>query len=109
MSNKNKRVKNNTPSTTSNSKSSECTKVITNTEKEEILSIYRNMDESKLWKLSTGKTVETQMMILAKESKYEHPCHLFIMDPEDDNRAKFFIIKNNSPLLIHCFKYDSSI
>ncbi|KAI8090327.1 hypothetical protein BDF21DRAFT_333348 [Thamnidium elegans] len=95
-SNNNTRRSRSSRPTNPHSKSSESSsqlnesELITNKEKEEVLDTYKQLDESKLWKLSTGKIVEKEMMKLVKEAIYEHPSHSFIFDPEDDNWNEYF-------------------
>jgi hypothetical protein len=43
-----------------------------------------------MWKLSTGKIVELEMMKMAEKCQYEHPFHSFILDTEDENWLDYF-------------------
>ncbi|KAG0166879.1 hypothetical protein DFQ28_001080, partial [Apophysomyces sp. BC1034] len=45
--------------------------------------IYFALEESKMWKLKSGKVVEKQMKSFAMFCKFEHPCHSLILDVDD--------------------------
>ncbi|KAF7723515.1 hypothetical protein EC973_001890 [Apophysomyces ossiformis] len=60
------------------------------TDKEQIEDTFNNLDESKMWVLSTGTVVEKQMKALALASNFDHPCHSLILDPDDDNWTDYF-------------------
>ncbi|KAF7732072.1 hypothetical protein EC973_006327 [Apophysomyces ossiformis] len=55
-----------------------------------IAKIYTSLDQERMWKLSTGTFVEKQMMKLAVECDYEHPCHSLILDPQCETWANYF-------------------
>lgn len=59
-------------------------------DKEKIISLYKQMDETKMWKLSTGKLVELQMLKMVESCNFEHPAHSFILDTEDENWMEYF-------------------
>jgi hypothetical protein len=77
-------------SSKSSSIGSQLNEVVSPSEKEEVLNMYRNLDGAKLWKLSTGKVVEREMKKLVEKSVYEHPAHSFILDPQDENWCEYF-------------------
>ncbi|KAK4512003.1 uncharacterized protein ATC70_004002 [Mucor velutinosus] len=56
---------------------------LTNQDKQKIKNMYIGLDKTKMWKLSTGKVVEEEMMKLAISKDHEHLCHSLIMDVRD--------------------------
>lgn len=50
------------------------------------------MDVAKMWKLSTEKLVELQMLKVVERCKFEYPAHSFILDMEDENWLEHFIL-----------------
>lgn len=82
--------KSSSSSVKSSNSGSQLNETITTKEKEEILNIYRNLDEEKLWRPSTGKIVEKKMIKLVEKSIYEHPTHSFILDPDDESWTDCF-------------------
>ncbi|KAI9467796.1 MAG: hypothetical protein EXX96DRAFT_592235 [Benjaminiella poitrasii] len=58
-----------------------------------VVEIYEQMDEERMWKLSSGKIVEKEMMKMVERCKFEHPCHSFIFDTEDKNWLDFFTLE----------------
>lgn len=51
------------------------------------------MDKEKMWKLSSGKIVEMDMMKMAERCQFEHPCHSFIFDTDDKNWLNLFTME----------------
>ncbi|RUS26066.1 hypothetical protein BC938DRAFT_471275 [Jimgerdemannia flammicorona] len=45
---------------------------------------YRKMEDSRKWRLSTGKVVEDSLYKFAINCPYEHASHSFILDPTDE-------------------------
>ncbi|CAO3687004.1 unnamed protein product [Rhizopus stolonifer] len=48
-----------------------------------ILTIFENLDTTKMWTLSTGTVVEKKMKEFALVCNYEHPVHSLILDTSD--------------------------
>ncbi|KAF7723901.1 hypothetical protein EC973_001524 [Apophysomyces ossiformis] len=45
--------------------------------------VYSSLEESKMWRLKSGKVVEKQMNSFAMSCRFEHPCHSLILDVDD--------------------------
>lgn len=56
------------------------------------ISIQADKAEKKLWKLSSGKLVELEMVNFADKCLYEYPFYLFIMDIENESWTGYFIL-----------------
>ncbi|KAI8138881.1 hypothetical protein BJV82DRAFT_280436 [Fennellomyces sp. T-0311] len=63
---------------------------LTEAEKRKIDELFKQLDEKKMWRLSTGTLVERKMEALALKSLYEHPCHSLILDPDDKTWSEYF-------------------
>ncbi|KAI9311337.1 hypothetical protein BX666DRAFT_1997377 [Dichotomocladium elegans] len=50
--------------------------------------MFRGLDRTKFWRLSSGRYVEDIARNLAEDCKYEHPACSLIMDPSDPIWAK---------------------
>ncbi|KAI8645494.1 hypothetical protein BD408DRAFT_458781 [Parasitella parasitica] len=75
----------------SSSESSNTTKQLKlcSDDKEKIKNLFDSLDESKMWKLSTGTVVEEKMKEFALNCIYEHPVHSMILDLSDINWKKY--------------------
>ncbi|KAI8358555.1 hypothetical protein BD560DRAFT_335052, partial [Blakeslea trispora] len=51
---------------------------------------FEKLEESKMWKLSTGTYVEKQMQKFALACNFEHPVHSFVLDTTDCTWEKYF-------------------
>ncbi|RUS24842.1 hypothetical protein BC938DRAFT_473000, partial [Jimgerdemannia flammicorona] len=51
----------------------------------EVEEVFRRMNDSQKWKLSTGKVVEDALFEYAIQCKFEHLSQSFIVDPDDTN------------------------
>ncbi|KAG0934848.1 hypothetical protein G6F57_013189 [Rhizopus arrhizus] len=58
-------------------------------DKEKIKNLFDSLDESKMWKLSTGTIVEEKMKEFALNCIYEHPVHSMIIDLSDIKWKKY--------------------
>ncbi|KAG1145190.1 hypothetical protein G6F37_012183 [Rhizopus arrhizus] len=58
-------------------------------DKEKIRNLFDSLDESKMWKLSTGTIVEEKMKEFALNCIYEHPVHSMIIDLSDIKWKKY--------------------
>ncbi|GBC08988.1 hypothetical protein RclHR1_08520014 [Rhizophagus clarus] len=54
---------------------------------------YRAMDESYMWKLSSGRIVEEELFKLGNDLEFEHAIHSFILDVEDELIMEHFTEK----------------
>jgi hypothetical protein len=45
---------------------------------------YKSMTEKEKWVLKTGTVVEDNLFKFGKKCKFEHLCHSFIIDPNDE-------------------------
>ncbi|CAO3643428.1 unnamed protein product [Cunninghamella blakesleeana] len=61
-------------------------------EKNNIKTVFDNLDTKKMWRLSTGTIVEMRMKEFATACNYEHPCHSLIFDPDDSNWENYFSV-----------------
>ncbi|CAB5396375.1 unnamed protein product [Rhizophagus irregularis] len=50
----------------------------------EFIKSYRAMNESYMWKLSSGRIVEEELFKLGTDLEFEHAIHSFILDVEDE-------------------------
>ncbi|CEP16334.1 hypothetical protein [Parasitella parasitica] len=80
-----------TTATSTTSESSNTTKQLKlcSDDREKIKNLYDSLDESKIWKLSTGTVVEEKMKEFALNCIYEHPVHSMILDLSDINWKKY--------------------
>lgn len=59
------------------------------------------MDKERMWKLSSDKIVQIEMMKMVERCQFEHPCHSFILDTEDKNWLDFFTLEEINELKSH--------
>jgi hypothetical protein len=81
------------PSNTKKTESSKCSEenyTLSSVEKQSIIRYLESFREEDKWKLASGRYVEDQMLLLVKESFYEHPVHSLIIDPRDRIWKNFF-------------------
>lgn len=52
--------------------------------------MFAKLDESKMWRLSTGTVVEQKMKMFALECNFEHPVHSMVLDISDKSWLKYF-------------------
>ncbi|CEG68934.1 hypothetical protein RMATCC62417_05092 [Rhizopus microsporus] len=89
------------------SKSSTCSKTnstLSSVEKQNIIRYMENFKEKDKWKLTSGIYVEDQMLLLVKESSYEHLVHSLIMDPTDKVWKNYFTDAELKEILMHDIK-----
>lgn len=88
-------------------KPSTCSKTnstLSSVEKQNIIRYMENFKEKDKWKLTSGIYVEDQMLLLVKESSYEHPVHSLIMDPTDKVWKNYFTDAELKEILMHDIK-----
>lgn len=63
--------------------------------KNDFKNTYDNMDESKKWRLSTGKCVEDEIYCFGMQCSVEHQTHSFIIDTNDKNWMDYAVFSKN--------------
>lgn len=57
----------------------------------EFEAMFKGLDNSKKWFLSTGKCVDNELFIFGMECRGDHPSRSLIMDPYDENYSLYGI------------------
>ncbi|KAF1796627.1 hypothetical protein FB192DRAFT_1452212 [Mucor lusitanicus] len=66
------------------------TPLSSDTDRQNALDVYRQMDNSSKWPLSSGRFMEHVMQEVLQTRPYQHPSQYCILDLDDDNWIKFF-------------------
>ncbi|CAG8528390.1 11916_t:CDS:10 [Acaulospora morrowiae] len=58
--------------------------------RKEILKAYNEMSKENMWKLSSGRIVEEELLKLGNDLEFEHSVHSFIIDTDDEAVSDHF-------------------
>ncbi|GBC02068.1 hypothetical protein RclHR1_04430018 [Rhizophagus clarus] len=64
--------------------------LLSESNRKEIENSYKLMERENMWKLKSGRFVEEELYKLGLDMKFEHACHSFIVDVDDEAIKKHF-------------------